>query len=162
MIDDEDGLDEGLDIRPAHTGEREVLTELQRRASLMWPDDRPILLRHPDMIDVPQAQIDEGRVLVAEYEGKVLGFAVILPRGDDRAELDGLFVEPCAQDQGIGRHLVRQGEILARANGATLLNVVANHNAAGFYEACGFETVREVETGINTALEMVKPLTLNA
>ena len=83
-------------IRPAVQAERRALEALQRRASLHNPGDREALLAHPDAIDVPSAQIDDGHVFVLEAAGSIKGFATVLPRADGNAELDALFVEPDA------------------------------------------------------------------
>jgi GNAT superfamily N-acetyltransferase len=155
-------VDEPLIIRGARAEERAALTELQRRASLMWEEDRAALLAEPEAIDVPQSMIDEGRVFVAERDGRVLGFGVVLQRSDHEAELDGLYVDPDAWGEAIGRQLMHHAEALARSGGARLLNLVANARSVGFYEACGFQTVGPVQTAFNPGWEMVKALTLGA
>ncbi len=155
-------MDEPLIIRGARPDERAALTELQRRAALMWEEDRAALLAEPEAIDIPQSQIDEGHVFVAERGGRVLGFGVVLQRSDHEAELDGLYVEPDAWGEAIGRQLMHHAEALARSGGARLLNVVANGRSVGFYEACGFQAVQEVRTGLSPGLEMIKALTLGA
>jgi GNAT superfamily N-acetyltransferase len=155
-------VEEALIIRGARADERSALTELQRRAALMWEEDRAALLADPGAIDIPQSMIDEGRVFVAERAGRVLGFGAVLQRSDHEAELDGLYVEPDAWGEAIGRQLMRHAEALARSGGARLLNLVANGRSVGFYEACGFQTVRKVETAFNPGWEMVKALTLGA
>ena len=120
----------GLIIRPASHGERKALEALQWRASLMWEEYREALLAHPDAIALPDAQIADGRVLVAEFEGRIAGFAVVLRRADGDAELDGLFVEPGRWRKGVGTRLVRAAEKLAP--GARHLHVIANPRAEGF------------------------------
>jgi GNAT superfamily N-acetyltransferase len=146
-------------IRTARADERKRLIELQRRASLANDGDRTMVLANPDMIDIPLVQFEEGCVLVAERDGATLGLAVVLPRDDGAAELDGLFVEPQAWRQGIGRHLVEAAGTHARKHGATALHVVANPHAGTFYDACGFEPLGEVKIEFGSALAMRKPLT---
>ena len=107
--------------------ERGGLIELQRRASLMWEEDRAFLLADPGMIDLPAGQISEGHVFVWEAAGVVLGFAVVLPRDDGDAELDGLFVEPGAWGRGIGRRLVDHAADVARQRGC----LAGQHAGAG-------------------------------
>lgn len=145
-------------IRTARIDERERLIELQRRASLANEGDRAIVLANPDMIDIPRAQFEASCVLVAERDGVPRGLAVVLPRDDGAAELDGLFVEPSAWRQGIGRHLVDAAGAHARKHGATALHVIANPHAGTFYDICGFEPVGEVQLEFGTALAMRKPL----
>jgi len=145
-------------IRQARPDEREHLIELQRRASLMWEEDRPFLLEHPKAIDLPADQIGEGHVFVWDEEGAVLGFAVILPRDDGDAELDGVFVEPDRWGEGIGRRLVDHVLAVARERGEISVNLVANLRSAGFYERCGFLGLEEVETPSGRGMVMVRPL----
>jgi GNAT superfamily N-acetyltransferase len=145
-------------VRPAAIVERFELEALQWRASLMWEEDRDALIAHPDAIDLPAAQINEGRTLVAELEGTVVGFAVVLPRPDEDAELDGLFVEPSIWRAGIGRRLLRAAEGLAAAGSATFLYVVSNPRAEGFYYACDFVPVGQQSTRFGNGLVMRKPI----
>jgi GNAT superfamily N-acetyltransferase len=143
-------------IRPARLDERSLLIELQRRASLIWEEDRNALLAHPDAIDLPADQIAGGHVFVWVENGEALGFGVVLPREDGGAELDGLFVEPDDWGRGIGRRLVGHALELARSRGCRALNVVANKRALGFYLRCGFEALGEVATRFSNGVAMVR------
>lgn len=143
-----------VQVRVANPSEKEDLEDLQRRASLSNPGDRESLLAHPDAIDVPQEQLESGRVIVAEAEGTVLGFAAVVPRRDGNAELDALFVEPALWKQGIGRELVTQCRIVAESLGAGSLHVVGNPHAEGFYAACGFERIGTTATRFGSGLLM--------
>ncbi|HEY4114119.1 MAG TPA: GNAT family N-acetyltransferase [Rhizomicrobium sp.] len=149
-----------IQIRPARVEERGALEDLQRRASLAWEEYREALLAHPDAIALPEAQIADGRVAVAEVNGEITGFVVVLPRADGEAELDGLFVEPAHWGKWIGRLLVEQAERMARAIGGPALHVIANPQALGFYEKCGFVEQRRAETRFGPAIAMSKPLRL--
>jgi hypothetical protein len=52
--------------RLAVPAERSTLEALQRRASLMWEDDREALLANPDATELPLEQITDGRTIVAQ------------------------------------------------------------------------------------------------
>ena len=139
-------------IRLARQGEREELESLQRRASLALGEYNAQLEAEPDAIELPDAQIEGGAVIVAERSDQVAGFAVILI--DDReAELDGLFVEPALWKQGIGAMLVNVAVHEARRRGLSMM-VVANPSARGFYEKCGFTVEGEAQTRFGPALRM--------
>ena len=86
------------------------------------------------------------------------GFAVVLPREDGDADLDGLFVEPAAWRQGIGRALVESCCRSARFDGAALLHVIGNPHAKAFYCSCGFVTVGTVQTRFGVGLSMCRAL----
>jgi GNAT superfamily N-acetyltransferase len=145
-------------FRLAVPAERRALEDLQRRASLVWEDDRDALLANPDAIELPLEQITAGRTIVAENVGELLGFAVVLRRDDGDAELDGLFVDPAQWRHGIGRALLEHAERIATSDGAASLWVTANTRALEFYGACGFVTVGEVATRFRPAPRMRKTI----
>ncbi len=145
-------------VRLAVAAELDALEALQARASLSNPGDRDTLLAHPDAIVLPPEQIAAGQVFVAELAGNIVGFAVVLPRADGEAELDGLFVEPSIWRRGVGRSLVDHCGKIARARGATALHVVGNTHAADFYAACGFEVAGTHRTRFGAGLSMWKIL----
>jgi len=132
-------LSNPLSFRLALGPERASLEALQMRASLNNPGDRAALLANPDAIALPDQQIDAGQVVVAELDGRIVGFASVLPRADGDSELDGLFVEPDKWRNGIGGALVAQCLTMARAQGSAVIHVIGNPHAAAFYSACGFE-----------------------
>ena len=141
-------LAEPLTIRAACTYERDELEDLQRRASLALPEYRAMLEAHPDAIDLPAEQIENGDVLVAEIDGQMAGFAALID-----GDLDGLFVEPKLWRQGIGAALVEAAAHEARRRGRTL-TVTANPGARGFYENCGFMFEGDAQTRFGPALKM--------
>jgi GNAT superfamily N-acetyltransferase len=151
-----------MKIRPARPDERDALEALQRRASLHVPDYRQALLDHPDAIDLPLVQIKEGRVLVAERDGRLLGFSAALPRPDGDYELDGLFVEPDLWRSGVGAMLVNAACGQARESGARALHVIANPTALGFYERCSFAQTGATETRFGPAPLMRRTLEIDA
>ena len=145
-------------IRPALQAERSSLEALQWRASLANTGDRDALLATPDAIVLPMEHIADGHVLVAQRDGVIVGFAAVLPRPDGNAELDALFVEPGLWKRGVGRLLVERCADLAGGRGSSILHVVGNPHAEGFYAACGFRTTGSVETRFGAGLAMQREL----
>ena len=139
-----------MTLRLARPEEHDALEDLQRRASVELPEYRDQLLANPDAIHLPDAQLANGQVIVAELAGQVAGFAAVVG-----GELDGLFVEPDLWGRGIGRALVDVATHQARRKGLTL-TVVANPRARGFYESCGFSVEGEEQTCFGPALRMTK------
>jgi GNAT superfamily N-acetyltransferase len=148
----------GVLIRPAISVERQALEALQLRASMGNEGDREALLRHPDAIEIPLAQIQAGGVFVLEENGAVAGFCAIVPREDGDTELEALFVEPASQRRGIGKRLVEYSAGIARSKGSTTLHVVGNPHAEQFYLACGFAIIGRFETRFGPGLLMRLPL----
>jgi N-acetylglutamate synthase-like GNAT family acetyltransferase len=147
-----------MTIRPARVSEREALEALQRRSSMHQPMYRAQLAAHPDAIELPVQQIAAGLVRVAEQDGVLIGFSVLLEPSGDACELDGLFVEPDRMRGGVGRRLVEDATRLARERGATRIDVVANPQALSFYEAAGFRPAGEAQTRFGRAPRMSLPV----
>jgi GNAT superfamily N-acetyltransferase len=115
---------------------------------------RAQLEAHPDAIELPTEQITAGLVRVAEHNGAIVGFAVLLQCLVDACELDGLFVEPERMRAGVGRRLIEDAKLIARERGAARIDVVANPQAIAFYEAVGFMRVGEAQTRFGQAPRM--------
>lgn len=115
---------------------------------------RDQLAAHPDAIELPAEHITAGHVRVAEQEGVIVGFAVLLAASADACELDGLFVEPDRMRAGVGRLLVEDAKRIARERGATRIEVVANPQAIAFYEAVGFKATGQAPTRFGPAPRM--------
>ena len=116
--------------------------------------DREQLLARPELVQVPIEQLTAKTCVVAEINGFPAGFAIVLPRPDGDAELDGLFVHPDRQRLGLGRALVAAGADLARATGASALHVIANDDALVFYRSVGFIQTGMAETDLKPAPRM--------
>jgi GNAT superfamily N-acetyltransferase len=141
-------------IRAAVAPERDALEDLQRRSSAHHPMYRAQLEAHPDAIELPIEQIEAGHVRVAEHDGEVIGFMVLLERVQAGCELDGLFVDPDRMRGGVGRRLVEDAVRMARERGATRIDVIANPQAVAFYEAVGFRSAGEAQTRFGPAPRM--------
>ena len=135
-------------IRRALPEERDALEALQRRASTALEEYRDQLEAHPDAIHLPAEQLARNDVFVAELDGAVAGFAVLLG-----GELDGLFVEPGLWGRGIGRALVEAAVHEARRRGLSV-TVIAGASARGFYEKCGFTVEGAAQTRFGPAIRM--------
>jgi N-acetylglutamate synthase-like GNAT family acetyltransferase len=85
-------------------------------------------------------------VIVFEHWGALAGFAVVVPRDDGAADLDGPFVEPDLWRGGIGRKLVEEAAQFARVLEARELFASANSRSAPFYAKCGFKPAGQLES----------------
>jgi GNAT superfamily N-acetyltransferase len=126
-------------IRPARPPEAEALGALCTRSKAHWGYDAEFMRLSAASLTVKAELIASGRVVVAEDDaGRVLGVAAVAPMEEAGSyDLDRLFVEPDALRRGVGQALMRAAEEIARAEGALRLIILADPNAAEFYERMG-------------------------
>ena len=121
-------------VRPAHAGEAAGLTALCVRSKAHWGYDAAFLRQSADALTVHEDDIATGRVLVAvDAGGCVLAAARVEPDG----ELGLMFVDPPAIGSGVGKALFEGAVALARRLGARRMAILADPNAARFYERMG-------------------------
>jgi GNAT superfamily N-acetyltransferase len=125
--------------RPAKAGEAEALSALCTRSKAHWGYDAEFMRLSASSLTVKPELIASGRVLVAENdEGRALGVAAVAPmEGEGSYDLELLFVEPDALRRGVGQALFLAAVEIARAQGAARLVILADPNAAAFYERMG-------------------------
>ncbi|MBM3646211.1 MAG: GNAT family N-acetyltransferase [Alphaproteobacteria bacterium] len=124
-------------IRPARLGEGASLTALCVRSKAHWGYDAAFMALSAAALAVSENDIAAGLVLVAvDDAGRLLGTASVHPEGAI-ADLHQLFVDPPAIGSGAGRALFAAATDLARRLGAGRMTILADPNAAAFYEHMG-------------------------
>ena len=140
-------------IRPAEPADLGAVRDVFRRSSLSNRADRANLLAHPEVLDLSDQAIRDGRTRVAVVEDHVIGFVTTAPSGDG-LDLEDLFVDPDWMRRGIGRALVSDAAAMARDRGVTRIEVTANDDALDFYEILGFVRDGTVSTPFGSAPHM--------
>ena len=129
-------------VRQAQAGEAKNLTALCLRSKAHWGYDAAFMQLCVPSLTMSEASIAEGRVLVALDEaGRTVGTVSVGRNGDD-AELALMFVEPTAMGEGTGRVLFEAAVGLARKLGYRRMTILADVNAAPFYERMGARFLR--------------------
>jgi GNAT superfamily N-acetyltransferase len=140
-----------LTIRDALPDEADDLGALFRRAKQSHGYDDAFMQA---LVDIGDFVIDPGLIArnpfrVAEIEGRVVGFAHVMPVDrPDTVYLEHLFIEPDAQGMGVGRALFEWALEAARARGYQWLEWDSDPNAAAFYEKMGGEKISEEESAL--------------
>jgi GNAT superfamily N-acetyltransferase len=132
-------------IRDATLGDMPSLRLVYRRSSLSNVEDQPVLLAHPDVLELSDAPVREQRVRAATVGDRIVGFAATLDV-DGRTELEALFVDPDWMRRGVGRELITDLVRLAKFRGVDRVVVTAGFPARGFYEEVGFQFDGETAT----------------
>lgn len=126
----------------ARAGEATSLTALCIRSKAHWGYDAEFLRLSAASLRVSSADIALGRVVVAvDGRDRAIGVASMLVEGDD-ADLGLFFVDPPFIGRGVGRALFKAAIQTAYLFGARTLTILADPNAAAFYERLGARFLR--------------------
>lgn len=126
----------------ARAGEATSLTALCIRSKAHWGYDAEFLRLSAASLRVSSADIALGRVLVAvDGRDRAIGVASVLAEGDG-ADLGLFFVDPPFMGRGVGRALFKAAIQTACLFGARTLTILADPNAAVFYERLGARFLR--------------------
>lgn len=129
-------------VRPARAGEAASLTALCLRSKAHWGYDAEFMRLCVPSLTVTEQSIAEGRVLVGiDGSGQTVGTVSVGRDGDD-AELALMFVDPAVIGGGAGRTLFEAAVALARELGYRRMTILADVNAAPFYERMGARFLR--------------------
>jgi len=147
-------------LRPAHADEAALLSDIALASKAHWPYPAAQLERWRGDLTVEPAQLDERYARVAEVDGEVAGFVIIVPpQADANAEwlLDHLWVVSAHMGRGIGRALLMAARQLAAAQGASTLHIDADPYAEAFYQAFGARRIGAIAAPIEGQPERQRP-----
>ena len=137
-----------LILRLAHPDEAAALTDLVMRSKQSNGYDDAFMAACADELRVTPARIAKGNFWVAEAGGKLRGCVTLDPdAATGQGTISTFFIDPDAKRQGVGRALWVEVQTAARSLGISLLKLDADPAAVSFYQAMGFQTVREVPSG---------------
>lgn len=134
---------QGVTLRAAQPEDAAALSALAFESKAHWGYGAEFMQACRDELTVKVADILGRDVVVAEADGRVLGYGYLMPREGGGIEIWHLFVAPQAMGRGAGRRITDALIEQARAAGEARLWVEADPNALGFYQACGFRLVGE-------------------
>jgi predicted GNAT superfamily acetyltransferase/N-acetylglutamate synthase-like GNAT family acetyltransferase len=131
-----------------------ALREVFRRSSLSNAADHPLLVEHPEFLELSQEHIAAGRSRVAvSDQGTIVGFATTICTGPV-AELEDLFVDPDHQHRSIGTFLLNDAAAVARRHSAYRIELTANPSSMNFYLRNGFVSLGDMVLKYGRAVRM--------
>jgi ribosomal protein S18 acetylase RimI-like enzyme len=131
---------ETVTLRPATDADADRIAALFTDEG--YPAGPSDIVQRLDAFDSPHS-----RVIVADYEGEVLGFIAVhsLPRfehSDRILRIIALVVDAGVRDRGVGHLLMQEAERLGREQGVAFIEVTAGHHRADarhLYESLGYD-----------------------
>ena len=149
-----------MEIRPATV---EDIDRIREVADAAWWDTYPGVLDadriraaldtlyEPDFLERVLAERDDVLFVVAERQGRVVGFASAGQTFADEVEIHTLFVHPDHQREGVGTALFESVAASARDADVERLRagvLSGNHDGRAFFETLGFERVETLQTEV--------------
>jgi GNAT superfamily N-acetyltransferase len=123
-------------IRRAIRSEVDQLDTIAMQAKAHWGYTAVQLEQWLDSLSTAPLSVERWPTFVAEVQGHAIGFAQVNPELETW-ELVSLFVLPAHIGQGVGRALLKQALVTAKAAGQSALHIDSDPNAEPFYLACG-------------------------
>lgn len=133
-------------LRPALESECDALTALCLRSKAHHGYDASFIAACREELSVTPERLARGGHRVAETDGRLSGFIQVLAEGGE-TWLESLFVDPDYIGRGIGSLLMVAAVNMAKATGATALEIHADPHAEAFYLTHGARRVRSVPSG---------------
>ncbi len=134
---------EPLRLRDARMDECDALSALCLRSKAHWGYDasfveacRPYLRIEPHCVDAHHAFV------ALDHEDRIVGVCQIDP-GHSAGNLDLLFIEPDQIGTGAGRVLFQEAAQRLREAGETVMTILSDPDARGFYEAMGADFIED-------------------
>lgn len=135
-------------IRPALVADAAELTRIAQAAKRHWGYPEHWLQHWRDDLTITPDYVAANRVFVAEGDADLLGFYALI-MGEEKAELDHIWVLPAHIGTGVGKELFLHAMKVAAGERVSEVEILSDPNAEGFYSKMGAhrtgEEVSEIE-----------------
>lgn len=137
-----------MEIRKAVPNEAGKLSEIALQAKRHWGYPENWIEHWKADLTITPEFITGNEVYVAAEDDEVVGFCALTLK-EGIAELEHMWVKPEHMGAGVGRKLFIHALQRATAMNATAVEILADPNAAGFYEHLGAKHIGRVESEID-------------
>ena len=128
-----------MTISKALPSQAASLSDLAFRSKALWGYSDEFMNQCRAELTYSSDAIDKSICYVLEAGDQLVGFYMLESIDEYSCELEALFVEPQATQQGYGRKLVDHAVLVARNLGYKKINIQSDPNSVAFYLAMGAE-----------------------
>jgi len=128
----------GVTIRSAEAADLATVRELWEALYGEHPEPEHERKRWEEIAGDVRLAVEEHVVLIAEEDGRAVGFLLGRPKKDRIGYVSDLYVRPDHRRRGLGRALLSEGAHLLGREVVTLDVDASNPDARAFYERLGF------------------------
>ncbi len=147
-------------IRPASPEEAAALTQIAHEAKRHWGYPEHWIQHWQEDLTISSDFISNHQVYVAEREGEIIGFYALVV-GDQRAELEHMWVAPKDIGTGVGKELFIHAMQIAAGENVSEFEISADPNAEGFYKRIGARGIVDVSSEIDGQPRRLPRLTVH-
>jgi len=147
-------------IRPASPEEAAALTQIAHEAKRHWGYPEHWIQHWQEDLTISSDFISNHQVYVAEREGEIIGFYALVV-GDQRAELEHMWVAPKDIGTGVGKELFIHAMQTAAGENVSEVEISADTNSEGFYQRMGATRIGEVTSEIDGQTRRLPRLTVH-
>ena len=137
-----------MTIRSASPEDAPTLTTIALDAKRYWGYPEHWIKHWESDLTISADFIRDNHVYVAEEDGEIQGFYALSVIGD-RAELEHMWVTPDRIGTGMGKDLFLDAMERAAALNVNAVEILADPNAAGFYEHMGATQIGEIDASLD-------------
>jgi GNAT superfamily N-acetyltransferase len=137
-----------MTIRRAVPEEAATLTQIALDAKRHWGYPEHWIQHWESDLTISSDFIREHHVFVAEADGEIRGFYALCV-GDNKAELEHMWVTPNCIGTGVGKELFLDAMERAATLNVNAVELSADPNAAGFYSCMGATQIGETDSIID-------------
>jgi N-acetylglutamate synthase-like GNAT family acetyltransferase len=149
-----------LNIRQALPQEAATLTQIAHDAKRHWGYPENWIQHWRADLTISTDYISNNEVYVAEREGEIIGFYALVV-GDQRAELEHMWVAPSHIGTGVGKELFVHAMQKAAGENISEVEISSDPNAEGFYERMGARRISEDRSEIEGQARTLPRLTVD-
>jgi N-acetylglutamate synthase-like GNAT family acetyltransferase len=124
------------------------LTKIALKSKAFWGYAETQIESWREELTVSEQMIQEMNVYKFVSNHKTVGFYILNQPQEETIELEFLFVLPNYIGQGIGNQLLQHSLKKAKALKSQTMQLLADPNAAPFYESKGFMMVDKIQSSI--------------
>jgi GNAT superfamily N-acetyltransferase len=132
-------------IRKAHAGDAERLTEIAHAAKRHWGYPERWMAIWKETLTITPDFISDSEAYVACIGDEVVGFYALIIQGD-KAILEHMWIMPDRIGTGLGKVLFSHAAGAAQRIGAKTIEIESDPYAEGFYKRMGAKRVGEVSS----------------
>ncbi|UAM98344.1 GNAT family N-acetyltransferase [Polaribacter litorisediminis] len=135
-------------IIKATISDTKQLTAIALQSKAFWGYSDDLIQSWTDELTVTEQMMSEMFVYKFLKDDKIMGFYILNQPKKETIELEFLFVLPEYIGQGIGNQLLQHSFEKAKILKAKTMQLLADPNAASFYESKGFSIIDKIQSAV--------------